>query len=369
MRQVLTILFACALVACGSDTVSTVEPSSGDLLFPAMAAVDHDRPAGDAVYDCPAVPEVVQSLKTASKYDQSDPTKSTIDPAKARAYRRTMEPLVEFSQGVTRAANFYVASGGQNKQAGDCARSWLTRWAADNAITDMRSKQALQARQSRLVAIALAYIQVRDMPGFAAGDRQRIEAWLAGMAHETVQYYDQNQHTASYRNNHRYWSGLAAAAVGLAVDDKSLREWGYDSYRAGAADIDSRGYLPAELKRASRALDYHLYAAAPLMMLAEIARTDGLDLYSAADGAIHRLVARTAASISDPSDITAIAGAPQTSYTDGEGKVPPHKLGWLEIYVHRHGTADLRRLADAYRPIKATGLGGDLTMLFGKDER
>ena len=91
-------------------------------------------------------------------------------------------------------------------------------------------------------------------------------------------------------NNHRYWAGLAVCAAGIARNDNHEFRFGMDAFKAGVDDIGPSGVLPRELARAGMALHYHLYALAPLIMLAELGETNGIDTYAENDHAIDRLV-------------------------------------------------------------------------------
>ncbi|MGV6802532.1 MAG: alginate lyase family protein [bacterium] len=334
-------------------------------LYPAVSSLRaHPIAETSQNYDCEAWPLPKKSLKTVSKYKDGDQSRSIIDPEKEADYDKEMERLVTYVKGVVKASNSYVHSGERNRQAALCAANWLDAWARKNAMTNMESKQAFQARESRLAALALAYSQIRHEPMIEEAQRNRIDGWLRQMAYDTIWFYEMDPHRVSYKNNHRYWGGLAAAATGYAIEDRALREWGYDSYLVGVAQIDESGYLPLELERASRAFEYHLYAAAPLMMIAEIAKTDNIDLYKEEEEAIHRLANVLVVAINDRSEFSKRAGAVQLEYASTNGKVPSYKLGWLEIYLNNFKTRQLEKLADEYRPIKATGLGGDITLLF-----
>ena len=73
-------------------------------------------------------------------------------------------------------------------------------------------------------------------------------------------------------NNHRYWAGLAVCAAGITRNDTREFHFGMDALNAGVDEIGPTGALPRELERAAMALHYHLYALAPLIMLAELAK-------------------------------------------------------------------------------------------------
>ena len=84
----------------------------------------------------------------------------------------------------------------------------------------------------------------------------------------------------------------------------------------GRRDITNDGTLPLEMQRAGRALYYHLYALAPLVMLAELGESNGIDLYAEKHHAIQRLVDRCAAGLQDPSYFVQHTGVPQDMPTD-----------------------------------------------------
>jgi poly(beta-D-mannuronate) lyase len=101
-------------------------------------------------------------------------------------------------------------------------------------------------------------------------------------------------------NNHIYWAGLAVAAAAIANNDHDAGQWAIYTYRMGLANIQADGTLNAEMNRAQMALHYHLYALAPLIMMAELGEANGIDLYSENGGALHRLVKFCVAGLEDP---------------------------------------------------------------------
>ena len=114
---------------------------------------------------------------------------------------------------------------------------------------------------------------------------------------KTMGYYD--AHGGS-KNNHLYWAGIELAAIGVAGDNRADFDWAVAAYDAGVGQIQPNGMLPLELARGSKALHYHLYALAPLVLLAEFGEVNNLDLYAHANGALHRLVSVSVAGLSDP---------------------------------------------------------------------
>jgi poly(beta-D-mannuronate) lyase len=89
-------------------------------------------------------------------------------------------------------------------------------------------------------------------------------------------------------------------ATGLATDDDALWQAGHAAFQKGIDDIQDDGSLPLEMARGQRALHYHDYALAPLVMMAELARLRGQDWYASRDHAIDRLARRVIEGSKDP---------------------------------------------------------------------
>ena len=83
------------------------------------------------------------------------------------------------------------------------------------------------------------------------------------------------------------------------------------TYDNGVDQIQPNGALPLEMARGGRALHYHLYALAPLVLLAEFGEVNHLDLYAHANGAIHRLVDFSVAGLQDPTPFVKATGVQQ----------------------------------------------------------
>ncbi|MBJ6127876.1 alginate lyase family protein [Microvirga splendida] len=313
-------------------------------------------------YECDTPAAPVITLDTQSKYKQDDTQRATIDEDAEETYSEAVEPLRAYGRNLVRIANAYVKSNPKNTAAAACTLTWLDAWASANAMTDMRSKQAHFNLGQALGGFALAYLQVRNAPGLATDQKQRVEAWLKKLGQKLVGFMDKNK-AMSGRNNHRYWAGLGATAAGLASDDKVLTRWGLDSVRIGLAQITPDGTLPLEMKRGKRARDYHIFAAEPLVTAAELARSQGIDLYAEHNGALKRLVDRVLASLDDPSFFEKATGSKQEAYP-GDGTVPSSRIAWLEIHQSRHPSPEAEDVLSEKRPTGSSEIGGNTTLLF-----
>ena len=230
-----------------------------------------------------------------------------------------------------------------------CALSWIKGWADGGAYLGvMDSKQAEAQRKWDLAGTALAYVKLKRFA--APEDRTAIEPWLIKWADAARAHFDD---AGIKRNNHWYWMGLGAAAVGLATDNGKYWQMAKGIFEDAAKDIAADGTLPLELARQGRALHYHAFALEPLVLLAEIAATRGEDWYALNDGALHRLVAKTAEGLRDPAVFDKLAGiAQQRPVKSG--------YGWASLYRERH----FGRMPDKIeQPIGHRWLGGDVDVL------
>jgi poly(beta-D-mannuronate) lyase len=345
------------------------------LLAPLLAAPSHAQATGYLVpatlkgdsqakpeYECEAPGTPVITLETQSKYKQSDTSRSTIDENANETYLKAVEPLRAYAKALVKIANDYVRSAPRNPAAAQCALAWLDRWASANAMTEMRSKQALFNLGQTLGGFALAYLQIQNASGLEEEPKKRVQAWLNTLGKQVAAFMDNNREISG-RNNHRYWAGLSATAAGIATGDRRLTEWGIDSARIGLAQITPEGTLPLEIDRGKRARDYHIFAAEPLVATAELARSRGIDLYAEHKGALPRLVNRVVTSLDDPSFFERVTGAEQEPYP-GDGTVPSNRIAWLEIYQSRCPSPKIDAVLASKRPVASSGLGGDLTLLF-----
>jgi poly(beta-D-mannuronate) lyase len=241
----------------------------------------------------------------------------------------------------------------------------LDVWASAHALGSVENDKAYDTQGKTIAALALGYLQFRGA-NLDDARRKRVVAWLVAMAEDLRHFVDISKgHSAE--NNHRYWSGLGVASAAVAADRSDLFNWGVDSARIGLRQIQADGTLPLELSRAERARDYHLYALAPLVMLAELSAANGIDLYGAYDGALRRLVARVVASLDDASYFEKVTGRQQVAYPGGQG-VPPYRLAWLEPYNRRFPSAQGAALLQRMRPLVETGLGGNLTLVYAHSD-
>lgn len=300
-----------------------------------------------AAEDCPAIPPPVVDLKIERFYE--DGAGSIVEPTRLEAHKAQMAPLVEFVGTVTKLADRANRQRSSPRNTIACALSWMRAWAKGGAyLGKMNEKQAEYQRKWDLAGVALAYVKLREWA--SEDDRAAIEPWLKKWADAARAFFDDK---TVKRNNHWYWLGLAEAGVALATGDDTYWQHAKAIYLDAMKNISVEGTLPLELERKGRALYYHVFAVEPLVVLAELAAAKGEDWYQLGDGALHRLVAKTAAGLRDPAIFDTLAGEKQ------QRPVKPG-YGWAELYRNRF----IDRMPDKIDlPNSHRWLGGDVDVL------
>lgn len=323
--------------------------------FTVRAAAPSARPAA-----CAAVSAPVMTLAVPSKYGNDGPRRDTIDTDGAEQAQAALAPLRAFTAQIVRQANHYSKTG--DAAAARCVLAGLAAWADAGALRQMSDANAQFERGSTLAGLSLALMQVA--PALEKDQQWRkVTGWMNALARQMTDYFDGSTKLAGSRNNHRDWAALAAAGVAVAGGDHRLLDWSAARYRDTVCGATAQGGLPLELARGQKALDYHLFSLDALVPLAAILDTNGVAAFDMCDGALHRIVKFTLDGVSDPSPIALLAGKPQHTF-DG-GLPTPSQVAFLEVYQrHFPGKAPLQDKLLALRPLYATNLGGDQTLLY-----
>jgi poly(beta-D-mannuronate) lyase len=312
-----------------------------------------DRPLSQTVSSsraCAALPSLPQAFTVTGYY--TDKNHSIIDQERLRLYKTATNSLYETAKIITRLADRYRQKGDVGDAA--CAATDLVLLAKANSLTGtMQGNQASYVQGWVLGALSIAWLKIRNDPQIDAANRSQITNWLATMAVENRRYYDQRPKAEDARNNHRYWAGLAVSAAGIAANRRDLFDWGVESARIGLRQVGPDGSLPLEMGRRAKALHYHLFAVAPLVITAELAGANGMDLYQDNGGALKRLAQFSLKGITDPSPLAKTAGIAQEPITIAGGTV-----GWLIPYQHRFPAPEQQAMLDKMTSKTMLYLGG-----------
>ncbi|WP_169747249.1 alginate lyase family protein [Edaphobacter aggregans] len=296
--------------------------------------------ATETPYDCPAVADLPVDFVTDGFYADNDPTHSIVDPVKMKAYAESSGPVKRDGDQVVAAADAYRATG--SLAAARCVIAHIEANARRHSLTGrMSSSQAYYVQGWVLGAEAIAYLKVRGSGAVSREQEAVILPWMKAVAAETCEFYDARERKdPASQNNHLYWAAVELAAVGIAADDRADFDWAMRAAREGIAAIRPDGTLPREMARGARALHYHLYAAAPLVMLAELGMPNGIDIYSERGGALRHLVQVSTDGLLDPSPFEKASGIKQ------EVRLPPtgEAIGWATPYNRRFPSPTIAKL-------------------------
>jgi len=309
----------------------------------------------EALWTCPPAPKLPHDFATNSYY--IDSKYSVIDPALKKKYEDSVAGIENFSRAVVSAADAWQTEG--SRSAASCAVALLANAAEQKTLAGtMKGNQAFYVQGWNLGSWAVAWLKVRGSGVAPASDEKAILRWLVKLTEDNRRYYEENmrfgKRPTDADNNHRYWAGFAIAAAGIAADDRQLFQWGTNSYKHGVSQIRDDGTLPLEMARGQRALHYHLYALAPLVLLADFAEANGLDLYAEHDYAIRRLVAVCIQGLQDPSFFQQRTGVAQVT-TQG---IEAGDIGWAQPWLHRFPDPEIAKLLAQAPWLNYTAWGG-----------
>lgn len=310
-------------------------------------------------FGCPAVPPPLRHLNVVGYY--TDAAGSIIDRTRFERLQAAMQPVHHFLREVTAMTDRWARSRPEDLAPARCALTWMETWArADAMLGRVTRPQGDIERQAALAGLALAWAKLRQAPVVTATQRGAITRWLGDIAAAIQPPYNIGSGLVT-RNYAAYWAGLATAATAAVANDPMMFDWAVQQARIGIAQIDADGALPLELARRSRALHYHALAAQALIMTAELAAANNVDLYAERGGALQRLARRVADGLRDPAWFQNRAGIAQESV---EGRWSGWHAAWLEPFYARFPDPALLPAVQRFRPMRNPTLGGDLTFGF-----
>lgn len=279
------------------------------------------------------------------------------NPAEAEATRT----YGAFERRITAGMNQWVATGNQTEA--QCALAQLDTWAEAKALTNYDpkaySQSWYQAEWSLSAAGVTASVLQQDF-ALDPAQQERVAKWLRNAAHQLISY----EKPGELGNNHHYWRALAAISIGVLSNDNDLFRFGVNTFKQAVGQEDSNGAFPLEMARHENAIHYQSFALQPLLMIAEFAEFQNVDLYAYTEHGrtIRNAVAFLGQAIADPGIVK--------QYTTDEQKLHfgAGDVAELEFYFARFGTdsapSSLRDLL--HNPASATRVGGNTTVLAGK---
>jgi poly(beta-D-mannuronate) lyase len=360
-KSVASHLLSCGLVLCIAFALR-ISQASEPLRSPFDVSQRRELlGARIEAWSCPAPPAAVRDLTFSGFYADADQGSSIIDPAAKKAYDNATRAVTQYESRLTEMSDVYVRSNPPNGAAAACVLDWLHAWAREEAMLGRATEQGGYVRKWGLAPASASYLKIRMEPSLDPAMRSGVERWISRWASIVKNDYSTGMQRSSRQNNHLYWAACSVMLAGIVLNDTDLYEWALDRYRFAMKQIQSDGTLPLELARKSKALHYHNFAVAALVLIAETLAKNGSDPFALGDGALPRLAKRTVAGLEDPSYFEQHAHAKQDLARDLNG----FDLAWMEPYYARFRDSPLEKWIRRLRPMKNRWLGGDMTLLFG----
>lgn len=312
---------------------------------------------------CHAIEPYTAALDFESKFNDKYAARDIIDEAAHASYARNTAIINSYAREITKLVSKIKT--GDNKvrmQAGDCLLFSLSRWAEADALTNTATTSSGRAmRKWTLGSITASFNKV--IPINASSDTlSRVRSWFHELGDHVIEDY--RNRTNRLRNNHDYWAAWAVMNTGIATQDEHHLQWSIHQLRLALGDVDENGYLANELKRKTRAREYHNFAVMPLVaMAANVFHHDRTLLSDREWKALIRLVTRLLNNIHEDRDFADRVGVTQQSY---DMKIYG-RLAWLPMYLYFGKEIDPASWSEAmqlYTNIPHepyTRLGGDTT--------
>ncbi|MFD1260155.1 alginate lyase family protein [Entomomonas asaccharolytica] len=284
------------------------------------------------------------ALLIESKYNQADPNKTTLVTA-SKSSKEIENYIKNYIKGLLTASKKYRKAN-KAKQANEalaCLSYWLDGWAKANALLNPEAtKTGIAGRKWALAAISAIILNTQ---GYSNGkfelttDQKR---WLKKLAEQVIQEYEPRRanNFTGYFNNHDYWAGWAVSATGMVLQNKEMIIWGHTSLQRALQQVivsnnGQYAWLPYEVARGKLAADYSNYAMIPLMLLADTAKANQLNLTADELKKLQLLGNFTALTVLNPKSLPELPGKQST--------VKPYKMIWVIPFINSYPTNNLAK--------------------------
>jgi poly(beta-D-mannuronate) lyase len=311
-------------------------------------------------FNCPTPTPPVRDLLFEGFYADRGQGSSIVDPKAKQHYDEAVQPIRRFEKSISELSDLYVRSQPAKGEIAQCVLNWLFSWAKGEAMLGKSTQQGGFVRKWSLGTVGTSYLKVRDDPTLEVEKKAQVERWVGRWASVVKEDYSTGVQRESRRNNHLYWAAWSVTTAAVVLNDRRPFDWGVEGYRFALEQIQQDGTLPLELKRKSKALHYHLFSIAPLVLVAETGVRNGIDLHNERGGILHKLIRRSVEALDSADFFQRTTGYSQ----DWVGQLSGDKLAWMEPYYVHFPDGALKKWIDRFRPFKDRWLGGDLTLLY-----
>ncbi len=280
-----------------------------------------------------------------------------INPAEAAA----THTYALFESRITAGMNQYLAAGSHTESA--CALAQLDAWAQAGALLDYDREESSQAWYQVEWTLSSAGITDSVLVNDSTLDpvqKKRVAAWLDTAAHKDISF----EKSGDTNNNHHYWRALAATAIGVTAADDELFDFGVKTYKEAISEIDTNGAFPKEMARHENAIHYQGFALQPLILIAQFATRQGIDLYSyqVQSHTLRDAIVFFGRAVDDPGLIKPYTTDTQSAHFSS------NDFAAFALYTARFGNTGLPpAIANALKtPTEETRIGGNTTIMAAK---
>jgi poly(beta-D-mannuronate) lyase len=304
-------------------------------------------------------------MKFRSRYEGSGKARDQVSQEAESAYQQRTEKIASLERFIT-AETDRIMQGPATGDHLDCLFDTLLLWADQSTLlqkTDNHTGKAV--RKWLLATLSSNLLKITEIAhDYTPQKYAKVKQWIASLADQVVIDYS-GEHIEKI-NNHHYWAAWAVITAAAVLDDENLYSWAENIFILAMDQVEEGGYLPNELRRASRATLYHNYALAPLVGVAAFLRANGTDPFKYNDQALARLTSRVVHSVSTTNSFASKTGVKQIKYDlTGKGRIT-----WVTLYmtIADLGPAELAKkcqtISESKFPLRSTRLGGDLRFIF-----
>lgn len=237
--------------------------------------------------------------------------------------------LDRFTQQMNALTHAYAMTG--DTKYADKAISIVDAWAR-TTTPGFGSGQAGISSYHPLASVFTSMQALKDYPGWKPESKAKVMDWVSTYGQRAIFSGDK------YNNRHD-WRMLFIASTATLTGNKALFQKQVSEWKDAVHHTirESDGMLPEELKR-TRSLHYSVYALKPLTAFAELARSQGVDLYGSREGQLLRKSLESVGpSLLNPS---------QWKYKELNKKEDFGAEDLFQLAAQRFGSSTLRSVAD-----------------------
>lgn len=296
-----------------------------------------------------------------SKYAGSDEARDELNQISQARYQAMASLIYDFSADIAKlSSRLYQNEGSVHDYR--CYLQKLSAWANERALLADANNTGKAVRKWTLALLSSHYLKLQSVheshnSSELISQRAVITNWLNELAETVINDYQET--TEKKINNHYYWAAWAVMVTSAVTQSRSQYQWAQSQYQFAIQQINEEGMWPNELKRATRAHQYHNFAIAPIIAMTSILKRNG-DLKQGMSPRLKLLARNVLIGIESTLLFASITGEKQVEYSITKNG----RLAWLPIYFALTDDPLAKTILESYQPSGFTRLGGETKLLF-----